>query len=280
MLRSFLALAVLLSLVMSFIDFTGVYLETGGRITWPLLGTLAYQESFLTGGTAMGSAMTLVERPVWLAVLWIGFRLFELEPFSAPPREIDSGWRPLAPRPPSPVGPRLATIPPSRQPKARPHINTITSGAQALGIVVFAVFPIWWIFLQAMRPISEDSLGNPFWTWAPSLDGFSSALHGRLVGAWLLNTFIVLVLGIALTLTASALAGYALGRRRVPGARWIGRLLFASYFLPYPMLLVPVYQIFLWLNLDNSLLAVVLLNQTLTIPFGTWLCSSYFRVLP
>jgi len=31
---------------------------------------------------------------------------------------------------------------------------------------------------------------------------------------------------------------------------------------------------------DNSLLAVVLLNQTLTIPFGTWLCSSYFRVLP
>jgi multiple sugar transport system permease protein len=151
---------------------------------------------------------------------------------------------------------------------------------RAIAIVGFAIFPIWWIFLQAMRPISEDRLGNPFWTWAPTLDGFSRALHGRLVGVWLVNTFIVLVVGIALTLVASGLAGYALGRLRVPGGTWIARLLFASYFLPYPMLLVPVYQVFLRLNLDNTLLAVILLNQTLTIPFGTWLCFSYFRGLP
>jgi multiple sugar transport system permease protein len=81
-------------------------------------------------------------------------------------------------------------------------------------------------------------------------------------------------------LVASGLAGYALGRLRVPGRRWFARLLFASYFLPYPMLLVPVYQVFLWLHLDNSLLAVILLNQTLTIPFATWLCFSYFEGLP
>jgi multiple sugar transport system permease protein len=34
------------------------------------------------------------------------------------------------------------------------------------------------------------------------------------------------------------------------------------------------------LHLDNSLLAVILLNQTLTIPFATWLCFSYFEGLP
>jgi multiple sugar transport system permease protein len=147
-------------------------------------------------------------------------------------------------------------------------------------MVVFALFPIWWIFVQAVRPSSEDWRGNPFWSWTPTLDGFSEALHGRLVGVWLLNTLVMLVLGISLTLVSSGLAGYALGRLRVPGGRWIARLLFATYFLPYPMLLVPVYQIFVWLHLDNTLLAVILLNQTLSIPFATWLCFSYFESLP
>jgi ABC-type glycerol-3-phosphate transport system permease component len=97
---------------------------------------------------------------------------------------------------------------------------------------------------------------------------------------WLLNTFIILVVGIALTIVASATAGYALARLSVPGGRWIARALFATYFLPYPMLLVPVYQIFVALHMDNTLSAVILLNQTLTIPFATWLCFSYFEVLP
>jgi multiple sugar transport system permease protein len=149
-----------------------------------------------------------------------------------------------------------------------------------LAALVFAVFPVWWIFLQAVRPIEEDALGNPFWTWDPTLRGFEEALEGRMIGVWLLNTVIVLAVGIALTLIASVPAGYALGRLRVPGRRWIARLLFASYFLPQPMVLVPIYQVFLALHLDNTLMSVILLNQTLTIPFATWLCFSYFEGLP
>jgi multiple sugar transport system permease protein len=147
-------------------------------------------------------------------------------------------------------------------------------------IVLFAVFPIWWILLQAVRPLSEDKYGNPFWTWHPTLKGFAEALEGRSLGMWLLNTGIVLLVGIALTLAASVLAGYALGRLRIPGRRWIARALFASYFLPQPMVLVPIYQVFVALRLDNTLLSVILLNQTLTVPFATWLCFSYFDGLP
>jgi multiple sugar transport system permease protein len=131
-----------------------------------------------------------------------------------------------------------------------------------------------------VRPIKEDRIGNPFWTWAPTLDGFEEVLRGRLVGQWLVNTGILLVVGIALTLIVSTLAGYALARFRVPGRRWIARLLFATYFLPQPMVLIPIYQIFLWLHLDNTLLAVILLTQTLTVPFATWLLFSYFEGLP
>jgi multiple sugar transport system permease protein len=132
----------------------------------------------------------------------------------------------------------------------------------------------------AIRPVLEDPLGNPFWTWHPTLVSVTEAFEGRNIWLWMRNTAVVMVVGVALTLTVSLLAGYALGRLRFRGRRWIARALFASYFLPQPMVLVPIYQVFLFLNLDNTLAAVVLISQTLTIPFATWLFFTYFDGLP
>jgi ABC-type glycerol-3-phosphate transport system permease component len=280
--RRFLVLAVLLSLILSFLDYISMYVQTGGRITWPLIGTLAYQMSIFNGQAALGAAVALVQLPVWLIVLWFGFRLFEWEP--APPqiRELDQGWQGPAEWGRGVLGggqPRATNAPMHgrRQPSS---LRSVLWGVGGLAIVLFAVFPIWWIFLQAIKPISEDQIGNPFWTWAPTLAGFEEVLHGRLVPQWLLNTAILLVVGITLTLVVSLLAGYALARLRIPGSRWIARLLLASYFLPQPLVLIPIYQVFLWLRLDNTLMSVILLDQTLTIPFATWLLFTYFQGLP
>ena len=277
--RRFIMLAFLLSLVLSFLDYTSMYVQTGGRITWPLIGTFAYQESFFNGRAAIGSAAALIQLPVWLAVLAFGFRMFEREP-RAPRVPEPSDWhgpadwgRGVLGRT-RPAAPAAAT---RRHPKP---VRAIGFALVSIVIVVFALFPIWWIFLQAIKPMSEDPIGNPFWTWAPTLEGFDEVLHGRLVGQWLLNTGILLLIGIAVTLVTSILAGYALARLRVPGARWIARLLLASYFLPQPLVLIPIYQMFMWLHLDGTLTSVILLDQTLTIPFATWLLFTYFTGLP
>jgi multiple sugar transport system permease protein len=279
--RRFLVLALLLSLVLSFIDYTSMYVQTGGRITWPLIGTLAYRMSFFDGQAALGSAVTLLQLPVWCVVLWLGFRLFEREPPPPKIRELASGWRGPADWGRSVLGHTPSTL--SSPPLAgswEKRVRTLGYGVLCLAIVVFAAFPIWWVFVQAVKPISEDPMGNPFWTWAPTLDGFDEVLHGRLVGQWLLNTGILLFVGITLTLATSTLAGYALARLHVPASRWIARLLLASYFLPQSLVLIPIYQLFLWLRLDGTLASVILLDQTLTIPFATWLLFTYFAGLP
>ena len=279
--RRFLVLALLLSLILSFLDYISMYVQTGGRITWPLIGTLAYQMSFLSGLASLGSAATLLQVPVWLVVLWFGFRLFEREQRPPAMRELENGWQGPADWGRGVLG-RTQAAPPNapHASRWRKRVRPVWALVASLAIVVFALFPIWWIFLQAVKPESEDSIGNPFWTWAPTLDGFDEVVHGRMVPQWLLNTTILLVVGIAITLAVSMLAGYALARLRVPGARWIARLLLASYFLPQPLVLIPIYQVFLWLRLDNTLASVILLDQTLTIPFATWLLFTYFDGLP
>ena len=279
--RRFLALALMLSLILSFLDYTSMYVQTGGRISWPLIGTLAYQMSFLEDHAALGSAVALLQLPIWLVVLWLGFRVFEREPRPPKVRELAAGWRGPADWGRGVLGESRAAVIHNMRPSIWPKgLRSVWYGLIGLAIVVFAMFPIWWIFLQAIKPISEDSIGNPFWTWAPTLDGFDEVLHGRLVGQWLLNTGILLLVGLTLTLSTSILAGYALARLRVPGSRWIARLLLASYFLPQPLVLIPIYQVFLWLRLDGTLTSVILLDQTLTIPFATWLLFTYFEGLP
>src|SRR5207245_9362971 len=145
------------------------------------------------------------------------------EPRGSTVREVDDGaWaHGLLTGPPAPPRP----LPPLRRLRRIPV--WLWLGAGAVFAVFYAVFPIWWIFLQAVRPVSEDALGNPFWTWSPTLAGFEAVIEGRLVGIWLLNTAIMLIVGVAITVGASVLAGYALGRLQVPGRRWIARLLVA-----------------------------------------------------
>jgi multiple sugar transport system permease protein len=278
MLRKFVILAMILSLVISFLDYSNVYIQTGGRIIWPLVGTFAYRTWIWEGDSGLGAAITLAQLPAWFLLLWIGFRLFEREPRRPAVREVEL---PAVASEAVPTPAETAVSAPTPVPPPwRKLWHRIWLTIAAALIAVFALFPFWWMIQLAIRPVVEDRYGNPFWTWHPTLESVTEAFEGRNIWLWMRNTAFVMVVGVALTLAVSLLAGYALGRLRFRGRRWIARALFASYFLPQPMVLVPIYQVFLFLNLDNTLAAVVLISQTLTIPFATWLFFTYFDGLP
>jgi len=72
---------------------------------------------------------------------------------------------------------------------------------------------------------------------------------------------------VAVTLVASILAAYAIGRLRPPGFRWWRRIIFATYVIPHTILFVPLYQVVIRLHLDDNLLALLLVYPTLALPF-------------
>jgi multiple sugar transport system permease protein len=56
--------------------------------------------------------------------------------------------------------------------------------------------------------------------------------------------------------------------------------MFCAYFVPQMAVIIPVFQVFQALALDDSLTGMVLLYFTLTVPFSTWLFYAYFQGLP
>ncbi len=77
LLKPFLALAVFLSLTTAFADLANVWLLTGGRITFPVVGTLAYWLAVQAGQFGAASALSLSLVPVLLAGLVVLFRMFD-----------------------------------------------------------------------------------------------------------------------------------------------------------------------------------------------------------
>jgi multiple sugar transport system permease protein len=157
----------------------------------------------------------------------------------------------------------------------------VGAGASAVLLVTgFHLFPVYYTAVQAFRSVPEYALGNPLWVYAPSFDDVLEVIRNPTIWLWGWNTLVVFGSVLIIGLAASLLAGYALARCDLPGARWLARLLFFSYFVPPTAVVVPVFQLFLRWALDDTILGIVLLYLTLAIPFATWLFYMYFQGLP
>jgi multiple sugar transport system permease protein len=160
---------------------------------------------------------------------------------------------------------------------------------------VYCLFPIYFMLVQSLKTPTEDVFGNPFIVLNPTLENFEELFERKgevrgFVGDalrrsypfldWLANTLLVFAGSVAATLLLSVAAAYALGRLRPPGFRWWRRVIFASYVIPQTILFIPLYQVVLALELDDSMLALLFIYPSMALPFCVWMLSSYFQHLP
>jgi multiple sugar transport system permease protein len=158
---------------------------------------------------------------------------------------------------------------------------------------LYSLFPIYFITVQSLKTAQEDVFGSPLYVIHPTFENYTELFEGGEArprgyailpsvpfATWLLNSAIVLAGSVAVTLVASVLAAYALGRLQPPGWRWWRRGLFATYVIPQTILFIPLYQAIVTLDLDNSHLALVACYAVMAMPFCIWILSAYYRHLP
>jgi multiple sugar transport system permease protein len=164
-----------------------------------------------------------------------------------------------------------------------------------LVVIVYCVFPVYFMLVQSLKTAQEDVFGNPLIVTNPTFENFEELFERKgearnFVGkvlrrdypffVWLENTLVVFVGAVGITLVAGVLAAYALGRLRPPGFRWWRRAIFATYVVPHTILFVPLYQVVIRLGLDDNLLVLLFVYPTMALPFCIWILSAYFQHLP
>ena len=149
--------------------------------------------------------------------------------------------------------------------------------------VVIAVFPVYWIAITAFKEEADLYRMDlvPFWLhMAPTLKNFRLVLLHSYFPVWFLNTMLLSVCLVTITLLTAVPAGYALSRLRLPGAGNLGIAMFMTYLVPPIILFLPLARIVGALGLFDSWWALVVVYPTLTIPFCTWILTGFFKTLP
>src|SRR5438552_17746232 len=138
--------------------------------------------------------------------------------------------------------------------------------ATAAGVVM--AFPFVWMLLTSVKSESEATAFPPGllptqWLFSNYADAWRAAPFGR----YFLNSAIMALGTIALSLATAALAAYALARMRVPGRGLIFGVLLATLVIPPEVTLIPNYIAMQRLGWYNTYVALI-------VPFG----ASVFNV--
>ena len=112
------------------------------------------------------------------------------------------------------------------------------------------------------------------------LDNYRTVLGEQSMSTAFLNSAIVTLCGVTLTLSVASLAAY--GVARIPG--WKGWVIYGFLVLgmavPAQANMIPQYVLFDRLGLLNSLVGLILIETVVTLPVAVFIMAGFMRTLP
>lgn len=110
----------------------------------------------------------------------------------------------------------------SRQPsrKTRRFVNQGLKYVLAIGLVIFAIFPAFWVISASFNP-AKSLTGGSLWPKDASLGNYTDLLQHEFFPytTWLVNSFKITVISVTIIVFITCLTGYALSRFRFAGRR-------------------------------------------------------------
>ena len=145
---------------------------------------------------------------------------------------------------------------------------------------VIIVVPLTVVVFGSFKT-QQQLFANPYLpTLSPALSNYRSALLAQGLGRALVNSALVTTAGVVLTLLLASLAAFAVARIRGWVSAAIFGLLVVGMAIPAQANMVPQRVLFERLGLLDSLLGLVLINVTVTLPVATFILTGFMKTLP
>jgi len=155
---------------------------------------------------------------------------------------------------------------------------SLTHNASLIIIFLFVMFPIFWITISAFK--KEVDVKKPSIIFEPTLVNFQILFRDFNFANLLWNSLLICVFVVAVTLPLAAMGAYALSRYKLPFKKGLLVGILASQFFPPVVLVLPYFALFRQFDLIDTILGLVIINLTRTIPFSIWLLKGFMDTLP
>ncbi|HEV7306386.1 carbohydrate ABC transporter permease [Ensifer sp.] len=166
-------------------------------------------------------------------------------------------------------------------------LERILRGLALTLVVVFFMFPIFWIFLMSFQTNETILAIPPSVVFSPTLSNYAALITGKLQTAAgtldiafmrnLGNSIFLSVASVAVALVLGVPAAYAFARHKFKGSEDIAFTLLSFRFAPPLLVLLPLTQYFQWLGLSNTYFGLIWVYQLICLPLILWIVRGYFE---
>ena len=152
--------------------------------------------------------------------------------------------------------------------------------------VAFSLGPILWSFIMSITPQSEMLANSTnFFPKNPTFQNYikliaDSDQQGLLFRKGLVNSIKAAFLSLLLGIPFAVSFAYPLARIKFKGVKLIRDILLFTMAIPVFATIIPLYRLFVSLQLLDNLFGLVLVYITSFLPLTVWLLISYFDTLP
>lgn len=157
--------------------------------------------------------------------------------------------------------------------------RVLTYGTLSIAALLVA-FPIYWMIITSLKLPREIYRVPSLWPQVFTLDNYEKLLADGSFLLALRNSFIVATVVTLVSVVISSFAAYSMVRFRYRFRGVIGRIILFAYLTPGSLLFIPISIVMAQLQLGNSLVGLILVYLTFSLPLSTWLLQGYFRGVP
>lgn len=146
-----------------------------------------------------------------------------------------------------------------------------------LVLALMTIFPLLWMLAISFKGQAEVFQPN-FWPKAPSWKNFIYVLTEVPFLRYLFNSFVVSAAVTVIALWFHTMAGYALARLRFPGRETIFMLIFSTFLVSLPVIIVPLFILVRAMGMLDSYAGLIV--PAIFNAFGIFLLRQYYLSLP
>ena len=167
----------------------------------------------------------------------------------------------------------------SHEKRRRDRRTRILLWAAVVAIMVFCLFPFYWLINTSLKTGQDLSSADVF-PPSPSLDNYQSIFEDSNFTTALRNSVIVSAITTALALVIGSFAGYALARLRFRFKFVLLALILSITTFPPIAIAAPLFKLWTDTGIYDTLLGLVPPFLAFTLPLTIYILTSFFKEIP
>lgn len=147
-------------------------------------------------------------------------------------------------------------------------------------VLVFTLLPFFWMFSVSLKPGAEPfAIPARLWPNDPTLANYRSAFQPEF-RRYFLNSTIISLTTIVISITVGLLAAYSFSRFRLRGFGVLLIGIIVAQMFPVATMIIPIFKMVREAGLLNTYAALIIAYLTITLPVSIWMLIGFIRNIP